>query len=136
MSLIIVFNTSFAISYLLVFSSKPSNDIKLSLPQSKNHGYPAIIVCSLNDGLYAINVSADITKFFISSCLFSSSSVLSCFSEKSISVFSKIFDILCFSFIINFFTSNSSMFSSNEHTNEISFSSFGFISISYLPTTA
>ena len=93
-------------------------------------------MCSLNDDLYAINVSADITKFFISSCLFSSSSVLSCFSEKSISVFSKIFDILCFSFIINFFTSNSSMFSSNEHTNEISFSSFGFISISYLPTTA
>ena len=39
-------------------------------------------------------MSADITKFFISSCLFSSSSVLSCFSEKSISVFSKIFDIL------------------------------------------
>ena len=38
MSLINVNNTSFAISNLLVFNNKPSNEIKLSLPQSRNHG--------------------------------------------------------------------------------------------------
>ena len=57
MSLIHVNKTSFAILNLLGINSSPSNAIKVSLPQSKNHGYPAITVYKANDGLYTIKLS-------------------------------------------------------------------------------
>ena len=70
MSLIFVNKTSFANSYLFVNSSKPSNEINESLPQSRNHGYPAITVCNPNDGLFTIKLSvANIRAFNISSFL-------------------------------------------------------------------
>ena len=43
-SLIYVFKTSFAILNLFGINNVPSKDIKESLPQSKNQGYPAIRV--------------------------------------------------------------------------------------------
>lgn len=46
-----VSSTSFAISYLLGISNNPSKEIKESLAQSKNQGYPAIKVCNLKLGL-------------------------------------------------------------------------------------
>src|SRR5699024_4259082 len=72
----IVSNISFASLNLLVFNNNPSNAIKLSRPQSKNHGYPAIIVCKPKDGLYTTNVSEAIIKFLIK-FFCSSSSILS-----------------------------------------------------------
>ena len=55
MSLIFVNKTSFANSYLFVNNSKPSNEINESLPQSRNHGYPAIAEYVLNNGLFIIS---------------------------------------------------------------------------------
>ena len=70
MSLIFVNKTSFANSYLFVNNSKPSNEINESLPQSRNHGYPAITVCNPKDGLFTIKLSvANIKAFNISSFL-------------------------------------------------------------------
>ena len=106
--------------------------MQLSLPQSKNHGYPAISVCSPKLGLFTTKLSVAITRFFINSSFCNSFFVfLSLFSIKS--VFSIILSNLCISFFIKFLTFFSSIFSYSEHLNEISFSSFAFISISYLP---
>ena len=127
-SLINVSNTSLAILNLLVFNNKPSNDIRLSLPQSKNHGQPAIIVCSPNDGLYAIKLSVVIIKSYINSL----SSVFSVISFVSSTIAFNLFSSFC----ISSSTLISSIFSSNENINETFFSSFGSISISYLPGIA
>ena len=60
-----VFNTSFAISNFLEIRSSPSNEINESLAQSKNHGYPAIIVCNLFESLKTIKLSLAIIYFLI-----------------------------------------------------------------------
>ena len=123
-SLIIVCRTSFAILNLFGINNKPSKDINVSLPQSKNHGYPAIIVCKPKLGLLTIKLSDATTK------------VLTKFSSYPFSIkpeFLICFFSLAFSFFIICFPSISSIFSSNEHTKVISFCSFGAISISNLP---
>lgn len=72
-SFVSVINISLAISYFLVINSKPSKDISESLPQSKNQGYPAIIVCRLDFLLYTIKLSIAIKKSLVH-FLFSNSS--------------------------------------------------------------
>ena len=54
------YKTSFAISNRFGIKSSPSKEINASLPQSKNHGYPAIKVCKLKEGLYTKKLSVAI----------------------------------------------------------------------------
>ena len=125
-----------ALSNLLVFKNNPSYEINVSLIQSKNHGYPAIAEYVLNNGLFIIKLSVAIKNSLISSSLSFSSFVLSSFSvfinfDSMIILFKR-----ASSFTIKALASISSIFSSVEHTKEISFSSPGSNSISYLPGTA
>ena len=124
MSLIFVSNTSFAISYLFVINNNPSKEIRLSLPQSRNHGYPAIIVWRLNDGLFTMKLSDAIVNF--SSFIFLSWSIFVSYIT-SLSLMTSLF--------ITFIPSISSIFSSNEHTKVMSFSSFAPMFMLYTPGT-
>ena len=126
-------NTFFALSNFFVTKNNPSYEISVSLIQSKNHGYPAIAEYVLNNGLLIIKLSHATRKYFINSTLsfsfFVLYSLVVSISPESL----KVLHNLIVSLIINALASNSSIFSSTEHINEISFSSFGSISISYLP---
>ena len=65
MSFVNVNNTFLATSNLLFFNTVPSKEINVSLPQSKNQGYPAIRVSRFF--LDSIKLSVAIIYFFIKS---------------------------------------------------------------------
>ena len=132
-SLMQVSNTSLASANLLVFSKIPSKAISVSLPQSKNQGYPAISVYSAKEGLYTTKLSVAIIKFLTK--LLYSSSFASLFFSFKISVLYIIELNLTISLLIKSLASISSMFCSSEHTNVTYLLSLGSISISYTPGT-
>ena len=130
-----VIRTFWAISYFFGINSKPSKDIRVSLIQSKNQWYPAIIEYVLNKGLSTMKLSAAIRNVFINLSLSISSLLLFSF-PLSINFDSlNVSHSLTISFVMMYLASNSSIFSSSEQINDISFSSSGSISISYLPGT-
>ena len=99
-------------SNFFVFNNNPSNEIKVSLPQSKNHGYPAIMVCNLKLGLHTIKLSIATKNSFNNSSLFFCALVFEEFLSIK-SAFSISFSCLLISFSIKSLTSISSIFSSN-----------------------